>query len=268
MQRSLAPDRVRVALAVLAAAVILFAPVRLSTLLAICGGAVAGLLLFRKCEHARMEPISLPLSRTAGAVAAVLFCVPLLLLPLLARHFPSPELAVSSAFYRSGALVFGGGHVVLPLLEDAVVAPGWVGQQTFLAGYGAAQAMPGPLFSIAAYLGAAMGLNGQSATPILLGLLASISLFAPGLLAMTAVLPFWSGLRNNRLVAAALRGINASVAGVLIAALYRPLWTVTVHTALDFWLALSVFTLLSLWKVQPWIVVLCVAGISILWHPS
>ncbi len=188
-----------------------------------------------------------------------LFFVLLVILPLTAHLFSSTGLAVFSAFYRSGALVFGGGHVVLPLLEDSVVARGWVSQQTFLAGYGAAQALPGPLFSFAAYLGASVR---PSPNPFLYGLLALVALFAPGLLAMTAVLPFWSALRRNRYVRASLKGVNASVVGVLIAALFQPLWTATIHTPGDFWIALLAFALLALWKIQPWIVVTCVAAIS------
>jgi chromate transporter len=180
-------------------------------------------------------------------------------LPLAAHLFSSMGLAVFSAFYRSGALVFGGGHVVLPLLEDSVVARGWVSQQSFLAGYGAAQALPGPLFTFAAYLGAEVR---PSPSPLFYGLLGLIGLFAPGMLAMAAVLPFWSALRRNRYVQASLKGVNASVVGVLIAALFQPLWTSTILTPGDFWIALLAFALLALWKIQPWIVVVCVAAVS------
>ena len=161
-------------------------------------------------------------------------------------------MAIFSTFYRSGALVFGGGHVVLPLLENAVVTPGLVSQQSFLAGYGAAQAMPGPLFTFAAYLGASVR---PALHPIVNGLLALIGIFLPGLLAMAAVLPFWSGLRESPTIRAALKGINASVVGVLFAALIHPLWTSTVHTWKDFLIALLAFALLTQWRVQPWIVV-------------
>jgi chromate transporter len=143
------------------------------------------------------------------------------------------------------------------------VARGWVSQQTFLAGYGAAQALPGPLFTFAAYLGAEVR---PSNNPLLYSLLALVALFAPGLLAMTAVLPFWSAIRRNRYVRASLKGVNACVVGVLIAALFQPLWTSTIHTPGDFWIALIAFALLTLWKIQPWIVVTCVAAISAIAH--
>lgn len=185
----------------------------------------------------------------------------LVITPILAHTLSIQGLAVFSAFYRSGALVFGGGHVVLPLLEDAVVAPGWVSQQSFLAGYGAAQALPGPLFSFAAYLGAAVR---PSPSPFLYGLLGLAGIFIPGLLAMAAMLPFWSALRGNHSVRASLRGINASVVGILIAALYHPLWTTTIHSSIDFWIALLAFALITFWRAQPWVVVACVVVISIL----
>ncbi len=154
MQRSLAPDRVRIALAILATGLVLFLPAQGGTLIAIAAGAVAGLLLFRQQNDAGPDYADMRLSKAGGFAAAAVFLVLLVILPLAAHLFSSTGLAVFSAFYRSGALVFGGGHVVLPLLEDSVVARGWVSQQTFLAGYGAAQALPGPLFTFAAYLGA------------------------------------------------------------------------------------------------------------------
>ncbi len=261
MRRSLAPDRVRAAIAIVAAAVALFAWNQSSTLIAIIGGATAGLLLLRHNEYQSDEPTHIALTKSAGSLAAVIFFVLLLLLPLLAHYLALPWLRVLSVFYRSGALVFGGGHVVLPLLESAVVTPGWVTQQTFLAGYGAAQALPGPLFSFAAYLGAAIR---PSPNPVIYGFLGLIGIFCPGLLAMAAVLPFWSELKRNRPMRAALRGINASVVGILLAALYRPLWTSTIVTAADFWLALCAFALLTVAKVQPWVVVALLAAISIL----
>jgi chromate transporter len=252
MQRSLAPDRLRIAFAIVAACVILFGPPRFATLIAILAGAVAGLLFCRANATEVQERLTLPLSKRAGKTAAVLFSVLLALAVLAVHGFSHPALRIFSAFYRSGALVFGGGHVVLPLLENAVVAPGWVTQQSFLVGYGAAQALPGPLFSFAAYLGAAIR---PTPSPFFYGVLGLIGIFAPGLLAMAAVLPFWSGLRRNLRMQAALTGINASVVGILTAALVRPLWSSTIHTAGDFVFALLAFVLLVFWKVQPWMVV-------------
>jgi chromate transporter len=259
MQRSLAPDRVRVALAIAAAGLTLLLPSQMASLIAIAAGAVAGLILFRAQNYGSSEYIGLPLPKTLGVVSAAAFVGLLVIVPLIAQVFSNFGLTVFSAFYRSGALVFGGGHVVLPLLEGAVVAPGWVTQKSFLAGYGAAQALPGPLFSIGAYLGAAVR---PSSSPFLYGLLGLVGIFTPGLLAMTALLPFWSAIRRNRYVQSSLRGINASVVGILIAALFQPLWTSTIHSSADFWIALLAFVLLALWKVQPWIVVLCVAAVS------
>lgn len=260
MQRSLAPDRMRAALAVLAAGLALLLPAQTATPIAIAAGAVAGLALFRSENDESGESIGLALPKVAGIASAAVFLA-LLAMALVAHSLSVSGLNVFSAFYRSGALVFGGGHVVLPLLNDAVVAPGWVTQRSFLAGYGAAQALPGPLFSFAAYLGAAVR---PTPSPILYGLIGLAGIFIPGLLAMAAVLPFWSSLRQNRFAQAAIRGINASVVGILIAALYQPLWTSTIHTAGDFWIALLAFALLTLWKVQPWIVVVCVGAVSMI----
>ncbi len=261
MKIALAPDRVRMALAITATGVTLFATPRFSTQIAIVSGAAVGLLFCRSEEHDHTERIVLPLPRAAAGAAAIIFFALLFLPPLIVHYAPIRAIAIFSAFYRSGALVFGGGHVVLPLLENAVVTPGWVTQQPFLAGYGAAQALPGPLFSFAAYLGASAG---PEPKPLLYGLLGLIGIFTPGLAAMAAVLPFWSTLRDNVYIPAALNGINASVVGILIAALFRPLWTSTIHTAGDFWIVLLAFTLLTFWRVQPWIVVACVAAASVL----
>jgi chromate transporter len=261
MKTALAPDRVRMALAIAATGLTLFATPRFSTLIAIVAGAAAGLLFCRSEEHDHAERIVLPLPKAAAAAAAIIFFALLVLPPLVAHYVPIRAIAIFSAFYRSGALVFGGGHVVLPLLENAFVTPGWVRQESFLEGYGAAQALPGPLFAFAAYLGASVGPEPKA---LLYGLLGLIGIFTPGLAAMAAVLPFWSVLRDNFYIRAALKGINASVVGVLIAALFQPLWTSTVHTAGDFWIVLLAFTLLTFWKVQPWIVVVCMAAVSVL----
>jgi chromate transporter len=186
----------------------------------------------------------------------VLFVVLLVFPPLLGPL--SAGVAFFDAFYRSGALVFGGGHVVLPLLRDAVVAPGWVSDSAFLAGYGATQAAPGPVFTFAAYLGAIMyGVPGA--------VLALIAIFLPGLLLMTGMLPFWDALRTRPAAQAAMRGINAAVVGVLGAALYNPIWTTTVMTRADFVLALVGFVLLTVWRAPPLLVVAlgALAGITL-----
>lgn len=258
MQRSLAPDRERIAIAILALAIALFGPAQLATFVAIVFGAIAGLAMFRRVNTSTPKTSSIQASKPWAVVCGLIFLVLLVSLPFAARFTGRIDMQALSAFYRSGALVFGGGHVVLPLLENAVVAPGWVSQSTFLSGYGAAQALPGPLFTFGAFLGASI--QGTSHR-LLLGLIGLLGLSAPGLLAMAAVLPFWETLRKIRSVQSALRGVNAAVVGVLIAALFNPLWTSTVRNSSDFWMALVAFTLLAVWKVQPWIVV---CGISVL----
>jgi chromate transporter len=249
----------RIALAMVAAGLALFLPAQVATIAPIVLGALGGLVLLRSGGEANLEAVQLPVSKRGGVVAGAVFLLLLVMLPMLARVFAVPELDVFSAFYQTGALVFGGGHVVLPLLESAVVGRGWVVQQTFLAGYGAAQALPGPLFTFGAYLGASIR---PSANPLLYGLISLIGIFAPGLLAMAAVLPFWSAVRGYRSLQFALKGVNASVVGILIAALFRPLWTSTILHASDFWIALAAFVLLTVWKVQPWRVVVGVAVVS------
>jgi chromate transporter len=262
MQRTLAPDAVRVLVAVLGAFIALFASPAYATALAIAGGAFAGLLLLRRATAAAHDGPSFeaPISRPAATAAAILFGI-LLATALLLSASRSTAAAVLASLYRTGALVFGGGHVVLPLLDAAIVQRGWLTQSSFLAGYGAAQAVPGPLFSIGAYVGASVRPNTH---PLLLGVCALVALFLPGLLLMAAVLPFWSAFRRHSLIGALLRGVNASVVGVLAAALYRPLWTSTIHTATDFLIALAAFILLIRFKVQPWIIVLGVSLASIL----
>ena len=262
MQRTLAPDALHLSIALLGTVIALFAPPVYATVLAIAGGALAGLLLIRpKKEPAQDGPsFALPISRRGATVAAILFAI-LLATALLLSRSRILAVAVLAGLYRTGALVFGGGHVVLPLLDAAIVRRGWLAQSSFLAGYGAAQAVPGPLFSIAAYVGAAVRPNPH---PLLLGVCALVALFLPGLLLMAAVLPFWSALRRRPLIGSLLRGVNASVVGVLGAALYRPLWTTTILTTTDFLIALAAFVLLIRFKVQPWIVVLGVSLASIL----
>jgi chromate transporter len=165
---------------------------------------------------------------------------------------PSHTIALVDSFYRSGSLVFGGGHVVLPLLQAAVVPPGWVTDDAFLAGYGAAQAVPGPLFTFSAYLGTVMGPtpNGWSG-----GLICLAAIFLPSFLLLIGALPFWDSLRRRSAVQSALRGVNAAVVGLLLAALYRPVWTSAILSPADFAIGISAFLLLALWAVPPWLVV-------------
>ncbi len=192
------------------------------------------------------------MSRGAGLAALALFFALLLGLPLL-RGAGSPQgVAVFEAFYRSGALVFGGGHVVLPLLRDAFVTPGWVSDDAFLAGYGAAQAVPGPLFTFAAYLGTIVRASPHGIAGAVLGL---FGIFLPGILILIGTLPFWNTFRQRSGAQAVMRGVNAAVVGLLGAALYNPVWTNSVGSSKDFAVALVGFILLTVWRAPPLVVV-------------
>src|SRR5690349_4577941 len=252
MTRSLTPDRPRAAIALAAVAVVVLFPGSLAQISAIALGAVGGLWLCRGEAPPASGHLNFPVSRRAGSVALALFAALLLLTPLLTAATGSHALAMFDAFYRSGALVFGGGHVVLPLLQAQVVAPGWVSNETFLAGYGLAQAVPGPLFTFAAYLGAVMNSppNGVAGAAIAL-----VALLLPGMLLVYGMLPFWDAFRRRASAQAAMRGINAAVVGLLGAALYDPVWTTSVMEPRDFGLALVGFLLLVMWELPPLVVV-------------
>jgi chromate transporter len=253
MARTLCPDRERAAIAVGAALIILFSGSSLSQIASILLGGIAGLWLCRAALPAEHGHFAVPVSRSVGLAALIAFFVLLLGLPLLQRLQLWQGIAVFDAFYRSGALVFGGGHVVLPLLRDAFVPPGWVSDDAFLAGYGAAQAVPGPLFTFAAYLGAIVDANPRGLAGALLGL---FGIFLPGILILLGTLPFWEGFRKRAGAQAVMRGINAAVVGVLGAALYNPVWTSSVKTPGDFGVALAGFVLLTVWRVPPLAVVI------------
>ncbi|EGL83382.1 chromate transporter, chromate ion transporter (CHR) family [Caldalkalibacillus thermarum TA2.A1] len=249
MGRSLAPDRQRASIAILAAIVILLWPSALNQIVVILAGGVIGLLLFKSKEVTKAEGLNISIRGRWAIMSLGLFFGLLLLLPLLRHLFPVQWLAMADTFYRVGSLVFGGGHVVLPLLEREVVALGWVSQEAFLAGYGAAQAIPGPLFTFAAYIGALV--NGWSGA-----LLATVAIFLPSFFLVIGALPFWDLLRRHPKIQGALNGINAAVVGILLAALYHPLWTNTVTSVADFALALISFGLIVFWKAPPWLVVI------------
>jgi chromate transporter len=262
MAQSLAPDRPRATLAVAAALIALAVPSSVGQIAAIVLGAIVGLTLLPRPTGAGAidhTPLGLSLPRGIAVTAIILFFALLLLLPSLAATINSQALRLFEAFYRAGALVFGGGHVVLPLLQAAVVPPGWVSNDAFLAGYGAAQAMPGPLFTFAAYLGAVMIPPPSGA---LGALIAIAAIFAPSFLLITGLLPFWDTLRQRQAMQATLRGVNAAVVGVLLAALYTPVWTSGVHTPAGFGLALAAFLALTMWTVPPWIVVVAGAFVA------
>lgn len=252
MARSLCPDAPRRALMLGAAAVLIAWPGTVMQLLVIAAAAAIGLAAMRPPPDTAHEPLNIPVGRRAGSLWLLLFAVLLVGLPLLAAAVPSQALAVVDAFYRAGALVFGGGHVVLPLLQASVVPTGWVGNDAFLAGYVAAQAVPGPLFTFAAFLGASM----QSApTGWAGGLLALAAIFAPAFLLVVGALPFWERLRAQPRVRAALMGINAGVVGLLLAALWNPVITSGIRGVADALLAVVALLALMKWKWPPWVVV-------------
>jgi len=264
MARTLCPDRERASIAVVAALIVLFLHTSsVSQIGAILAGALAGLWLCRSRPPALMGSIAVPVSRRVGFVSLVMFFLLLVGPPLLRGFTVSPGIALFDAFYRSGALVFGGGHVVLPLLRDAFVAPGWVSDDTFLAGYGAAQAVPGPLFTFAAYLGAVVTASPHGVEGAALGLL---GIFLPGMLILLGTLPFWETLRRRANAQAAMRGVNAAVVGLLGAALYDPVWISSVRSRADFGVALAGFVLLIAWRAPPLLVVIvgALAGIALM----
>lgn len=253
MARSLCPDKTRAGIALAGVFAVLWINGPLGQISAIVMGSLAGMWLCRKVAEPLSEPLALDISRRSGWMALGLFTALLCLLPLVASS--AAWLSVVDSFYRSGALVFGGGHVVLPLLEAEVVQSGWVSADEFLSGYGAAQAVPGPLFTFAAYLGALLpGLN-----PLVGALLALLAIFVPGLLLLVGVLPFWNTFRQWPSAQAVMRGANAAVVGILGAALYHPVWTSAIIGPYEFALALSGFLLLSVWKLPAWVVVIVMA---------
>src|SRR5499427_3010624 len=254
MARTLCPDRERASIAVIATLIVLFSPSSIAQIGAIVLGGIGGLWLCRAgpTKTSADEHVLTKVSRSMALLALAAFFLLLVGLPVLARMTQSQAVASFEAFYRSGALVFGGGHVVLPLLREATVAHGWVNDNVFLAGYGAAQAVPGPLFTFSAYLGAVM----QPAPHGLAGAAISlVAIFLPGILALIAALPFWETFRRRAKAQAAMAGVNAAVVGLLGAALYSPVWTTSVNGPGDFGVALTGFVLLTMWEAPPLAVV-------------
>jgi chromate transporter len=220
-----------------------------SQILVIVLAGLIGLLFYKSNGECKLPEIKVPISRSTAVISLVLFFSLLILLPILRQVTSLHWLAVLDSFYRSGALVFGGGHVVLPLLEQEVVPVGWLTKEAFLAGYGAAQAVPGPLFTFAGYLGAVMG--GWAGAAI-----ATVGIFLPAFLLVIGALPFWDSLRRNPKIQGALVGINAAVVGILLAALYNPIWTSSILSPMDFAFVAILFVTLIFWKTPPWMVVL------------
>ena len=256
MARTLCPDPPRVTIAAFAAAAVLGGGGAPAQVAVIAAGGLVGFLWLRyeRCpspDHGRTASVS---GVTGVAVASLaLFFVLLVLLPVLAPTWPSPSLALADSFYRSGSLVFGGGHVVLALLKAEVLPAGWVSEDVFLAGYGAAQAVPGPLFTFSAYLGTVMENPPAGWTG---GLICLAAIFVPSFLLVIGTLPWWNALRRLESAQRAMLGINAAVVGLLLAALYDPVWTSGVRSVGDFVFALAAFVLLVSWKVPPWMVVI------------
>ena len=257
MARSLCPDVPRTSLMAVAACAVLWWSSAWAQVLVLALAALVGLWTLAPGQAAAHEPLPIPVGRRAGMAWLALFVALLLGLPWAAAVFPHATLAVADAFYRAGSLVFGGGHVVLPLLQAELVPTGWVDQDTFLAGYGAAQAVPGPLFTFAAFLGASLQMGPQGVWGALVCLLA---IFASSFLLVAGALPFWEGLRAHPRMQAALAGVNAAVVGLLVAALYQPVWTSAIHTPQDVALALLAGVALMAWKLPPWLVVAASAG--------
>ncbi|WP_339473903.1 chromate efflux transporter [Pseudomonas fluorescens] len=253
MARNLCTDVPRITLMVIAACVALLAPSAWGQVSVIVVAGWVGLMLFKPSQRVEHDALSLPISRRAGAMWLALFLLLLVALPLLAERVTDQSLAMVDAFYRSGSLVFGGGHVVLPLLQAEVVPSGWVNNETFLAGYGAAQAVPGPLFTFAAFLGASMSVPPSGWAGAMICLLA---IFAPAFLLVVGALPFWEHLRRSVRAQAALAGVNAAVVGLLLAALYQPVWTSAILKPQDFGLALVALMALMVWKLPAWLVVI------------
>ncbi len=256
MARTLAPDPPRATLAVAAAIVTLAAPSAWGQIGAIIVGGLVGVTLLERKPVGDHAAFPLRVIRTTGAVLLATFALLLIGLPILASTIPSQALRELDAFYRAGSLVFGGGHVVLPLLQASVVPPGWVSNETFLAGYGAAQAVPGPLFTFSAYLGAMMaeGPNGVAGAAICL-----FGIFLPSFFLVIGAMPFWEQLRRGATARAALTGVNAAVVGVLLAALYQPVWITGITSAADFALGSAAFVALFMWQIPPWLVVVASA---------
>jgi chromate transporter len=258
MAGSLCPDKTRASIAVAAAVALLLLPSAVTQIAVILAGAAAGAAFCRDAAPQKEATLGFSVPPAAGIAALVLFAVLLAGLPFVAGL--SHALALAEACYRAGALVFGGGHVVLPLLERAFVPQGWLSAGDFLAGYGVAQAVPGPLFTFAAFLGAAQGLSPNG---IAGGAIALVAVFLPGLLLIYGMLPFWDGFRKRPAAQAVLRGVNAAVVGILLAALFDPIWMTSVTKPADFAIALAAFAALVLWKAPVWAVVAATAAAGV-----
>jgi len=256
MACSLCPDRERATIAIIASIVTLTWPNAVGQLSSIAVAGLVGLFAFRDTSSTSLSHMRFPIGKKLGVAAWIVFFILLVGLPLVRLIVSSHTLEVFDSFFRVGSLVFGGGHVVLPLLQTEVVGPGWVSNEQFIAGYGAAQAVPGPLFTFSAYLGAVMATEPNGWTGAALAL---VAIFLPSFLLLTGALPFWDLLRSMPAFQSALKGINAAVVGLLLTALYNPVWTSAIHSPADFGLGLISFGLLMFWKCPPWLIVMLTA---------
>lgn len=248
MAKNLTPDNKRKTIALVALIGTLIWQSALTQIGVILLAALLGYMLYKRHDGEQETSSHFPISKKVATICLALFFTLLFALPVIREITGSYWVAMFDSFYRSGSLVFGGGHVVLPLLEQAFVPTGWIDEESFLAGYGATQAVPGPLFTFAAYLGTVM--NGW-----LGGVVATIAIFLPAFLLILGALPFWDQLRSNPNIKGAIMGVNAAVVGILISAFYFPIWTSSIAAPIDFALAAVLFTMLAYWKLPPWIVV-------------
>jgi chromate transporter len=253
MGKHLCPDRVRKTFAVAAALMMALVPGVLGQVSVIIGGGIMGWLILKQDQSLPLADFPVRSSKIAGIIALSLFVALLLLLPLFTKISQNNLLYVFEGFFRAGSLVFGGGHVVLPLLQSVVVPSGMVSKDLFMAGYGAAQAIPGPLFAFAAYLGAIAALPPNG---VLGAVLCLVAIFLPSFLLIIGILPFWAELRRYHAIKLAMQGINAAVVGLLLAALYNPVWTSAIYSVVDFGVALAAFLLLNFWRWPSWLVVI------------
>lgn len=261
MAKALCPDRPRGTMAILAAIIMLAWPSSWGQIIVIVLGGLLGSFVLTSDEIPEQTTLHIPVKRGTAILCITLFSTLLIGIPLLAVTVPNHTIALIDSFYRTGSLVFGGGHVVLPLLQTATVSTGWISKDLFLAGYGAAQAVPGPLFTFSAYLGAVMQ---PEPTGWIGGIVCLTAIFLPSFLLILGILPFWDQLRRVKMVRSALMGINAAVVGLLVAVFYNTVWTGGILSATDFILGLVAFGLLTLWKIPPWLVVVVTALCSAL----
>lgn len=257
MGKPLAADKLRTAVAMLSAAAAMQFPSSLGQVIVIAAGGLFGLVFLRTAAELPHGPVRIATGKATGAGLLSLFFILLMVLPVAAMESASYPIRLFDVFYRAGALVFGGGHVVLPLLHSQVVPRGWVSNETFLAGYGAAQAVPGPLFTFSAFLGA---VSSQTPSGWIGACIALVAIFLPSFLLVAGILPFWEALRRYAAMQRAMLGINAAVLGILIAAFYDPVWTASIRSGLDFFLAATAFLLLTYRKWPPWLVVALAAA--------